>query len=94
MVFRCQECGNIFEMGEEKKWVEPHGENMEGCPVCGGVYEEVYSCIKCGNYNCDLQGDMCDNCKLDIVKRFRTLLHKNFHMEEIEYLKNKYDTDF
>jgi hypothetical protein len=48
MMFKCTECGYIFEEGEEAVWYEDRGEywgvpcreRMTGCPVCHGDYEE------------------------------------------------------
>lgn len=46
-MFRCLDCGHVFEAGEESRWVERHGfhsgpyEKWSGCPLCRGAYEEV-----------------------------------------------------
>ena len=54
-MYRCCECGNLFEEGEQAVWEETHGldsppyEAWSGCPVCKGGYEEVYQCKDCGD---------------------------------------------
>lgn len=62
MMFRCLECGNLFEEGEEKRWVEPYGEEMKGCPLCFGAYEEAEACELCGEYAEELFGGVCQDC--------------------------------
>ena len=47
-MYRCKECGNLFEYGEEQRWVEPHGETFSGCPICYGPYEVAMPCKMCG----------------------------------------------
>ena len=51
MMYRCYECGNLFEEGEQAVWYENYGDEISeemfnGCPVCNGDYEEVYQCKK------------------------------------------------
>lgn len=48
MAYKCLDCGNIFEEGEQGHWEETHGERMSGCPVCRGPYEEAVRCDICG----------------------------------------------
>jgi len=48
MMYRCKDCGNIFDEDEVAKWDEDRGEfwgfpcseSMTGCPLCYGAYEE------------------------------------------------------
>ena len=48
MMFKCLDCGYVFEEGEEAVWYEDRGEywgvpcreRMTGCPACHGDYEE------------------------------------------------------
>ena len=60
----CTECKNIFDEGEEKRWTEPHGEPMSGCPICGGAYVEAEHCRHCyGDFlEDDLTCGYCDEC--------------------------------
>lgn len=64
MTFKCNECGHLFESGEEKKWVESYGEHMSGCPMCGGGYEETVQCSICGSEHLaeELDGGVCEAC--------------------------------
>ena len=69
MMYRCCECGNLFEDGEQAVWEERHGldsppyETWSGCPVCKGDYEEVHQCNSCGDWHTEdeLYGGFCEN---------------------------------
>ena len=75
MMYRCENCGNLFEEGEQAVWEEPHGldsppyENWSGCPVCKGDYEEVHQCKKCGEwkYDDELYNGWCEKCLRDTI---------------------------
>lgn len=70
MMFRCCECGNLFEEGEQAVWEETHGldsppyETWSGCPVCKGDYEEVHQCKECGDWHteAELYDGWCEKC--------------------------------
>ena len=70
MMFRCFECGNLFEEGEQAVWEETHGldsppyEKFSGCPVCKGDYEEVHQCKECGDWHSEdeLYDGWCEKC--------------------------------
>ena len=70
MMFRCCECGNLFEEGEQAVWEETHGldsppyEKFSGCPVCKGDYEEVHQCKDCGDWHSEdeLYDGLCEKC--------------------------------
>ena len=69
-MYRCCECGNLFEEGEQAVWEERHGldsppyEKWDGCPVCRGDYDEVYQCKGCGDWHTDdeLYDGWCEKC--------------------------------
>ena len=75
MMFRCCECGNLFEEGEQAVWEEPHGldsppyEKFGGCPVCKGDYEEVYQCKECGDWHSEdeLYEGWCEKCLRETI---------------------------
>ena len=70
MMYRCCECGNLFEEGEQAVWEETHGldsppyEKFSGCPLCKGDYEEVYQCDSCGDWHTEdeLYEGWCEKC--------------------------------
>ena len=73
MAYKCLECGHIFERGEEDSWSEYRGEcfgfaayeEMSGCPLCQGVFEETVPCGICGSEHLleELNGaSLCDEC--------------------------------
>ena len=63
-MFKCVECGHLFELGEEKRFVEAHGEEYLGCAICGGAYEETVRCKKCGTHRFEdeLYNGICAEC--------------------------------
>ena len=67
--YKCLECGHIFEDGEEWRWVEPHGERMTGCPICGCAYDEAYQCDECGSYHLsdELYSGLCADCVVEMA---------------------------
>ena len=75
MMYRCCECGNLFEEGEQAVWEETHGldsppyETWSGCPVCKGDYEEVYQCKKCGDWHSkdELYDGWCEKCLRETI---------------------------
>lgn len=72
MAYKCLECGHIFEEGEEARWSEERGEfwgtscseEMIGCPLCKGEYEETAQCAVCGSHHLEneLNCGVCDEC--------------------------------
>jgi DNA-directed RNA polymerase subunit RPC12/RpoP len=72
MSYKCLDCGHIFEDGEQAHWSESRGEywgtpcseNMSGCPLCKGEYEETVQCAVCGSEHLEdeLNGGVCDEC--------------------------------
>ena len=76
-MYRCESCGHLFEEGEEKKefsYLGDYGskkiyEHSFSCPVCGGDYEEVVKCTKCGSYNAEAGEKLCDDCKKQSVSK-------------------------
>lgn len=54
-MYKCIDCGHIFDDGEQSIIREYHDEipggfyeEFAGCPICGGGFEETASCEKCG----------------------------------------------
>ena len=71
-MYKCTECRNLFEEGEQAVWYENQGEchgvtameRFSGCPICGGDYYEVHQCKKCGEWHTEgeLYGGWCEKC--------------------------------
>ena len=74
MWYKCDDCGNLFEEGEEAVWTEDYGEKWSGCPCCKGSYEEVYPCKNCEKMGVKHQGDFCEECIVDVSKRLKNFL--------------------
>lgn len=80
MSYKCLECGNIFEEGEQARWTETLGEffgsyrsrEMIGCPLCRGAYEKTVPCAVCGSEHLEdeLSGGVCDECIDEYRKNF------------------------
>ena len=93
-MYKCLECGHIFEECEEATWRDDHGicggfyETFSGCPLCRSDYKEVYSCRICGT-PCD--GRYCEGCKEEVQSRFIKLVETNFTKEERKLLNELYD---
>lgn len=96
-MYKCLECGAIFEEGSEAVWQETHGldtppyETLSGCPICKGAYEEAPECKLCGNYKNVDNESYCEECKNDIKERFQRILHLEFDKDEIELLNVVYE---
>jgi hypothetical protein len=69
-MYKCLECENIFDEGEQARWTERHGfrdgpgEEWSGCPVCRGAFEETSRCESCRGEFLDeeLRGGFCEEC--------------------------------
>ena len=75
MMFKCCECGHLFEDGEQAVWEERHGldtppyEKWSGCPLCRSDYEEVHQCKECGDwhYEDELYDGWCEKCLRETI---------------------------
>lgn len=76
MVFRCQECGHIFEEGEQSNWTEPYGERMSGCPLCDSPYEEAHMCRVCNEYSKVNSNGVCTECYEELIKKSKDFFSK------------------
>lgn len=82
MAFKCLECGNIFEEGEQEIWYEHHpygmgtaSEEFSGCPICKGDFEETKQCKICGGEFLEdelLGGCVCDECVEEYKRDLKT----------------------
>ena len=77
MMYKCENCGNLFEDGEQAIWYENQGEchgriAMEkfcGCPMCKGDYEEVHQCQECDEWHTEdeLYEGLCEKCLRETI---------------------------
>lgn len=92
-MYRCVNCGNLFEEGEQKRIRENMGEchgapsyiDYYVCPVCEGDYEEVKPCTVCGSYRHDASRLLCEDCENKVKEEFRKMAC-NLNDEEKKYL--------
>ena len=96
-MYKCLECGHIFDKGEEANWIEKHGfadgpfEHFTGCPICKSAYEETTHCNACGGEYLEdelFDGKICRDClmkKITVENTNSYLLYagieKEFYME-------------
>ena len=95
MMYRCVNCGHLFEEGEQAVWYENQGEchgvtameRFSGCPVCKGDYEEVRQCKECGDWNSDdeLYDGWCEKCLRESINYDKFLEYCESHKDE-QYL--------
>ena len=69
MMYRCENCGHLFEEGEQARWTEEHSEKWDGCPLCRGGYEEVHQCKECGDWHAEneLYDGWCEKCLRETI---------------------------
>lgn len=87
-MYRCESCSHLFEEGEEKVLVEPHEhfgtpceETFYVCPMCEGDYTEVEICKICGEYTDKRNDEICEECRIKTVKKFKNMW-EDFEVEE------------
>lgn len=74
-MYKCLECGHVFEEGEQAVWREAHGfsdglyEEFCGCPHCKGEYEEAATCKNCGEVHTsnELHEGWCVDCLTNVL---------------------------
>ena len=107
MAYKCLECGHIFEEGEQENWLESRGEywgtpcseEMSGCPLCHGEYEETVQCSVCGaeHIEDELEGGVCEDCidlyKYDVNMCFRIGEKEPMEIELNSFLTSMYSVD-
>ena len=101
-MYRCEQCGHLFEEGEQAKWQEDRGEfwgapcteTVTGCPICKGDYVDIEPCKICGSYNHDYKEEFCDECKKNVKQVFQNFVNKVFTAEERELLNELYEGEY
>lgn len=82
MIFKCVDCGHVFQEGDEHSWKEELGEcsgaivyeTMSGCPICHGDYEEATKCEICDSlqFEDEIFGGVCEKCIEEHRRDFET----------------------
>lgn len=96
-MYRCTDCGNIFEVGEERIYEETHGEKFQCCPVCGGDFQEVDHCDGCHKVKWldELQSGYCEKCLKNSLNGANiSAFVKHTEQAEDFYVRWFYETDF
>lgn len=89
-MYKCVECGNLFEEGEEVVWEESRGEfwgspcseTLSGCPVCKGNYEETIPCKICGSHN--FEDEFVDGVCEECISEYKTDFSKCYSLVKDE----------
>lgn len=96
-MYKCNCCGGIFETPKKDfDYAEAWGHNVEipysVSPCCEEDFTEVEPCKICGEFDGMETGEeICEECKKEILKRFRTLVSDNFTVEERTILNELLD---
>ena len=95
-MYKCYECGHVFDDEDVKRWSEDRGkchgvpayEEYCGCPACNGDFEEAVCCEVCGEWflKSDLSQDyICTECIEKKASDFDFAYNAfNKHKESIE----------
>lgn len=91
-MYKCLDCGHVFDDGEQEVWEESRGEFwgapcsevVDGCPRCHGDYEEAKKCSICGGVfvDDDLFGGVCEECIEKHGKDIGMVLRVSSHQQE------------
>ena len=90
MHYKCEECGNLFEEGEQSYEMGNMAETFSGCPVCNGSYKQIKPCKICGSFNHNIDEKFCNNCKNNFRKELMSILIQNFSKEKTELFNEIY----
>lgn len=76
-MYKCGKCGEVFSEEEfpytEDACPTDRGTQIlhiidECCPHCDSHnIREIYACPVCGEWESDFDGDMCENCKEEVI---------------------------
>lgn len=78
-MFKCLDCGHLFEDGEQARYTESHGESYDGCPLCGGAYEDTKPCTRCGSEH--LEDDLYHGICLECLGKLMTVTNMIRYLE-------------
>lgn len=83
-MYICKDCKELFD--KPKRVLEDRLYFYE-CPFCGGNFEEVVKCKKCGKHygESDLNEGLCPKCEKEIQDKVKAFFEQ-FTEAEIEYI--------
>lgn len=92
-MYKCVDCGHLFEDGEQKTYKENIGEchgspsyvYFSVCPICDGEYEEINPCTVCGSYEHSASRLLCEDCENEVKEDFKKFAC-NLNDAEKQYL--------
>lgn len=100
-MYICEDCGRTFEdLDDLDSWKEPHGEELSGCPKCGGYVEEADSCDYCNKFKVRdnirylKNSQCCEECYDAIADEFMKKLKeqlKDFITENDEVINDYFE---
>lgn len=93
MMFKCLECNHLFEEGEQREWIEPHGEHLSGCPICGGAYTQAKPCPLCMEYEEVEEVGACKACIAELKQRAKDALRREFDSEQWDVVQELIERD-
>lgn len=81
-MYKCLDCGLLFNEGEEVAWYERHGldtppyEKMCGCPKCMGAFEKTVQCSICleDHLEDELTSGICESCLAEAASDYDTFV--------------------
>ena len=84
MMYKCADCGYMFDEGIT--YTEDYGEQKEGCPRCGGYFEETVRCDECGEQFLEeeLTSGLCEECAEKLKNKYRYDFSKCFKISQEE----------
>lgn len=104
--FICEDCGRVLTEDEIESWIEPHGEELSGCPSCGGNVVEAEECSVCGkdyattslraviNKRHRIDDLICEECRDNIIEEFSNILKEHYKDDELKDFKQEVINDY
>ena len=92
-MYKCLDCGHIFDEGEQINWEDGHGfdtppfEKWSTCPKCRrGLYEETVRCVVCcsEHLESEMNNNVCDECIDSYRNNFDACYNISKKTEDIE----------
>lgn len=88
-MYICKDCEEVFEKPKKVVDEEYYGSRLYSyeCPFCGGNFEEVVECKRCGKHygESDLNEGLCPKCEKAIQEKVKAFFEQ-FTEAEIEYI--------